>query len=138
MSSNGLKWSGGIVVGAAVGGLAVYLATLGWEKAGWVAGVVSMFLTVAGIGLAVSGEVRGRREAAQGGRPGAPGPGSAGPESSGGAPAPGSVSNTVTHTTNSGTLIQGHTISYPPLPPAPPTGPPAQDAGPADGAAGQG
>ncbi|WP_344245332.1 hypothetical protein [Actinocorallia libanotica] len=125
MKPNGLKWAGGIVVGAAIVGLAVYLATLGWEKAGWVAGVVSMFLTVAGVGLAVAGEIRGRREA---------GPGGQGPAQG---LAQGSVTNTISGTTNSGTIIQGRTVNPPPGT-APAAEPPVREDGPADGAAGQG
>lgn len=144
MSPQGLKWTGGIVAGAAVGGLVVYLATLGWEKAGWVAGVVSMFLAVAGVGLAVMGEARARGGGSPGGAPPVLGAVPAGQATQdpavdasapgGRAPLPGSVTNTISGSPNYGTVIQGGTIGPIPPPPASAPAPPVQgDEPPADG-----
>ncbi|MCF3100390.1 hypothetical protein IPZ58_02180 [Streptomyces roseoverticillatus] len=59
------RW-GGAAAAVAVVGLAVYFALVGWDAAQRWATVLGLFVGLAGLGIAVAGLRRGRREAAGG------------------------------------------------------------------------
>ncbi|GAA3937597.1 hypothetical protein GCM10023085_18700 [Actinomadura viridis] len=56
-----LAWVGGAVAVAAVAGVAVYLASVGLDKADKWASVGGLFIGLAGLSLTVNGVVRARR-----------------------------------------------------------------------------
>lgn len=66
MTGKLLAWSGGFVAAAASGGLIWYFSRVGWEKASWVAGVVGLFVAVAGLAVAVWGLLLQHRAGAGG------------------------------------------------------------------------
>ncbi|ROO85947.1 hypothetical protein EDD29_3501 [Actinocorallia herbida] len=50
-------WCGAAIASTAAGALAVYLASVGWDEADKIAGVISLFVALIGLALAVWGAV---------------------------------------------------------------------------------
>ncbi|MFB9566555.1 hypothetical protein [Saccharopolyspora hordei] len=62
MNGTVLAWTGGLVTVAASGGLVLYFTTVGgWEAANQRAGVIGLFVAIAGLVATVWGIVRQRR-----------------------------------------------------------------------------
>jgi len=123
MSGRALAWAGGVVAILAVAGLSAYLGVTGLGSGSELAGVISAFAGLAGLGIAVYGVIRAHKDAVAG-SPTGPGGG-----------------QSVTHTT-AGVILQirnvagdvriGRSSSAAPVPsPAAPQQPGPDPAGPA-------
>jgi hypothetical protein len=99
-----MKWGGGLVVAVTAVWMGIYFARVGLNAASQAAGVVGAFIGLAGLAVAVYGAMAAKTE------PREPGP----PQRSGTGDV---VTNTVSKTTNNGTIIQGGRIG-PADPPA--------------------
>jgi hypothetical protein len=92
-----LKWGGGLVVVVTAAWMGIYFAEVGLNAASQVAGVVSAFIGLAGLVVAVYGMVAVKPDPKKTGSPPGPGAGDV-------------VTNAVSGTTNHGLIIQGGRI----------------------------